>query len=1462
MTQSRSAPRRQGVILLLVVIMLALFLVVGLSFMLYAESEATASRIYREAFTVNYDRADIDTGALLNYALGQLIYDVKDDIDGCDSSMRGHSLARNMYGWQDPATTAFALVNRNTVAFNGIGRLPTSAFNPNPPVLGAADAISLINYRFFQTDGFVRDPERLGFRANPLVPITQATQPYGGGWNVPYTFPDRNNVYLGAIKADYAGSPRVTVPSFHRPEGTPFDLTPAQLASDDATANPWLIPSTANPALKYMVMRPRPADMYWNGSSDPHSFPKPASITGDVQNLPGGAGGNDSYWMDLGYPVQTTRGGTKFKPLFAFLIVDLDGRVNVNVHGNQRGNNSGTPTHVSNQGVGKWEVNLGKVINIDPNELKSIFGDPATPTVIGRYGPNHVVGGSGATPATSYPDPYATTNPTRLLPPSMMRVDFDGVDGINNTATSRLTIPGAHQTQPAFGAGYDSFMDLTIAGAGVSNPFNYNILSANPPNLSIRQNNDDKPFDLNQNLYYVIGDALSQNQQRAALYTGGLRNNLNSARVRHMLTTMSFDLDTPGARPWVTNPQDLATAYTLPTPTNPNDPTQYHAQGSTTGYPASTSTPPSLINTTGTPGSDFLPNDGRCRILSRLDLNRKLAPYPIDAASYVNPGPPPPAGTVPDVSQLFYRAVWERQKFAAEIFDRLVQATGAVPYNAAITPTPEQTNARRYLAQLAANIVDYIDDDECSTPFYWDAYDPNAVVYGVEAPKLVLNEVYAEIRNDKQDDGQPNSSHDFQLHFWVELFNPRMKAMQQDNTTPLMDPIYPADNRADVQLMNFQNSPVYRIRVMEEAGTFVPTDLRALNNVTGDSTAATPVNGLTEKCIAKQWDQTVSTTPLPPNERTRVRAIDPMSPNFPNGVAGVPGTSPGSNTNGYYVVASQNDVEALTPAQEPSNRLQADEVNRLGLSRAVTNGTTVPPQPNHTVLLQRLACPHLRYNPPAPDPEHNPDPNVPLNPYITVDYITNLKTYDAVKVVQFPATRQPGDGDPAASRRSRAREQPLSAVRAATGGQQYSFFNTNSTTGQFDWLVHLDRPPISTMELLQVSAFKPHEITQTFTDSTGASKFQHVAPWLQLGNRLFRGLEYFTVGDRSAWAPFPGQVPTVQPSVGGRVSGRINLNTIWDKEILEAQTDPQQTNFFTQSEVEKSWNAIMQRRVAALTGTGTANSPFMSFANPAQTGQPNEFPTRSGLDGTVLASGVFPGPGSQTHPYLKNEMLTKMANSMTTRSNVFAVYLTVGFFEVLDDTTRPVKLGAEVRPRSGVPIRHKMFAIVDRTHLATLGTAVDLGGGNIVASAGPAQGGTEGGVRKSQFFVTADQVDTQIAPFASVHGVTAEILGQPVNVTVVGGLSATTMVYDGKAIPMPASFKMYADVGENQEVLTDCSINTATGQLFVPNGFRKTHPANFTLSFLLPSNPGPQTNGIDYADPKYSGVIPQAVIIQ
>src|SRR5262249_41547928 len=96
-------------------------------------------------------------------------------------------------------------------------------------------------------------------------------------------------------------------------------------------------------------------------------------------------------------------------------------------------------------------------------------------------------------------------------------------------------------------------------------------------------------------------------------------------------------------------------------------------------------------------------------------------------------------------------------------------------------PTEAELNALRWLAQLAVNIVDFIDRDDYMTPFHWGNVgmpafrnyihqtlyptEPHkAWVFGTELPRLVLNEVYADVF--RPDDGSPR------IRFWVELHNP------------------------------------------------------------------------------------------------------------------------------------------------------------------------------------------------------------------------------------------------------------------------------------------------------------------------------------------------------------------------------------------------------------------------------------------------------------------------------------------------------------------------------------------------------------------------------------------------------------------------------------------------------------------------------------------------------------------
>jgi hypothetical protein len=354
------------------------------------------------------------------------------------------------------------------------------------------------------------------------------------------------------------------------------------------------------------------------------------------------------------------------------------------------------------------------------------------------------------------------------------------------------------------------------------------------------------------------------------------------------------------------------------------------------------------------------------------------------------------------------------------------------------------------------------------------------------------------------------------------------------------------------------------------------------------------------------------------------------------------------------------------------------------------------------------------------------------NPYITVDYADNVDVNNAVGVNSAGVAMATA----IANRASIGRKQTYTAhtsqwiaqnqlAMANVGQPQHTFYRQNGQGAMgpstdpitnafndtmldlpFDWLVHLDRQLISPMELLQVSAYPPHRLTQQFkyTDNAGTvQKFQHLAPWFDTNARIYRLLELLQTKSR------------IVGLKGDRVPGPININMIFDEEVWQALCDEQQATGVTKydmNQVKAMFNALMTKRTpASQTGPampGQFDAPFKSLATGvvpfgdtwlAPSDIRNTFLCDQTGGGNAALPRMFEVP-NQTHPYRKYELMTKIYNNLTVRSNVFAVFLTVGFFEVTDESVTPPRLGAEIGFAENRHVRYRMFSIVDRTQLA------------------------------------------------------------------------------------------------------------------------------------------------------------------
>jgi hypothetical protein len=1605
---SSRQPARRGVILMVVVVMLGLFAVIGIAFLLYSESKADSARIYREAFQLQNGTPPVPA-SIFNSAMSQLIYDVQDDQTGAFSAMRGNSLARSMYGYCYMGTPGSVTVTNptnaseplNNLAYSGPGRLHTVS---NPWGL---DDYSLPNYQYFATDKFARDPERYGTRAN-----LSANPGAYIGMNAGYTYPDENNMYLAAVRA-YDGL--VMTPSFVRPYGV-F----GSLADPTKVMNP--NPNWTNAQGKYMTLRPRPIDNTYNGISFPYPPANPdGTYTGDIQQLVGSSyQHNDSIWMDLDLPVGYWK-GQYYKPLVAFLVIDLDGRINMNVAGNIKGGNGQN----SAQGFGPWEMNVATVAdsqNTSSGGQGLTWLDTGNGGITGRYS-------TGGIPNPQYLI-YAnnnTTYPNTSIPgaavPFYSAADFDGsalTTGIGNMGLPPLYASNnTYLSNMTFGANYQSgSVNERTNHPLLYNPYLLSNLSSSYPNrdrtfgpsdmyyLNYIFNGGDTYYKLSQ-----LGQLLPQNFGQSYGPGNGWIN--GASNPRFLATTVSNDVDRVGVAPFQTDTLTGGAAPTLgaaPTSTDymwPNGVTttttlsgvvQAQPTGAAITFPNPGSRP---LSPTG--WTDFDANTWRSisAAIGAIDLNRSLTDYKDATTPWLDMAQTMPnvtTTTTPTPSNSYGLAVADRQRFAADIFERLCAACGTrLMTNMTVAQYtanyPSQYNALRFLAQLAVNIVDYIDNDDYMTPFAWNtSIGGTEVLFGTELPRLVINEVFARVDAKSGDMPAPNGygssvstyknaqnqqityASTYGVNIWVELYNPLTP--QTNATTPNLLP-YGGGAPLWVNNPNLgnQNSSVYRIMT-----TLPNTTLRNLTNFIGTPDANPP-------------GSPAQAQPVTFSQALNVPQIVATS----NAGLGAPVTNNGANAttsaNPSFVMFGPTTLpgtDGIVPTAKLPNLQYQITLDANGNAAGQLDAATLLPTPP-TILLQRLACPELPYQNNQNQPFYNP--------YITVDYFVMQSGKDGNGNTAMNDGRQymplTGAGMGGGTNNNRVKinlqasygkRQPYAsyggqnaadgtylgvqngATYAQTGNSQivrqqlmnpgstaeaggadmgtmnHTFFRhnyqslnggpaaaggpnamgvTDTLDPRFDLLMHMDRKLVSPMEILNVSAYRPHELTQQFIvgprynqATWQANVNQHMTTWFGDTARLWRAMGLLETRSR-----IQGM------GMGGRVPGKVNINTIWDQSIFMAMLDPNNSNHFSSADVNAMWTNLATSRDGQAPTSNAANGPngsqlpFLGIATSSSAGGPNTpysatygsgigsspfrlLPntaatyqyTNQQMINAPLAGALDPSQAAFTnHPYFKNEPLAKMFSNMTTRSNTFAVWMTVGYFQVTNGpgpfttANRPI-LGPELGSTDGTVQRNKFFAVVDRTKLAvdmtvaarnvqgpppiyfsyepyqvasamgeTTLTDPDTTNGNAVQVSVPAMSNNNGSLQGvydgtpwtisvgTQLLFAPDDVPVWTSPSANQTANTTD-----------GSMSATPR-------RVTATVTQISNYTGPTGTNNGSALITVTFTPLVVNG-NNTYPSIKRGTAMMiynttPGNPGPQAN-FNYQNPIYAPVVPYVIQVQ
>ena len=634
----------------------------------------------------------------------------------------------------------------------------------------------------------------------------------------------------------------------------------------------------------------------------------------------------------------------------------------------------------------------------------------------------------------------------------------------------------------------------------------------------------------------------------------------------------------------------------------------------------------------------------------RFDLNRAL-----QESGTANSGTYTPTVS----TNLYYR---QRQAYFKDLYTLVV----------ALNPGAD----RGTLAQWVANAVEFRDADSVMTPFEYDTNPANgwspdgsvstaseperAVVFGTERPEVLIQEAFAWRNTASGSAGMAITLH----RPWnAKAISPSWYAATTAAGVPagIID-AEPCDVALDTRASGTSGRPLNQIDLGKKAGPTVSN---------GTNAAYNDVSGTTYPI----W---------------RLRIVDSSGSTTLQTVRFDTGTAGANEVVDSTVAATKTGDSKAKLAADSTLTLLSGTTITTGIPATPTSGTatisvtgstrtfsglSLPgTATSGTVLLERLSIPSiaLTSSNAAQSAIWN---SVALSAtgtspavWITVDScrVTVTETQTVLSPAAFSATstaRTPGS----------LFWKPATASPTLTGATVAipSTVPSNGTTAWFPWP---NRPFVSSAEVMLVPRGTPLEILQNYSalPAAVASYGIPVTPLDLLFDAVhvptrFSKIHTTTTIDTSANTGIDTNFTTVNQLSSFREPGRVNLNTVMSDEV---------------------WNAVV---LGSLTGpigkvSGTTGLSTRSEAQFSSTGPATSLVKMLSLSTTGSQpvndsnqAGVLP---TDLNPLHSLYTATRLANTVTPRSNVFAVWITLR--ESVKNDPDSVKY-------------HRAFYIIDRS---------------------------------------------------------------------------------------------------------------------------------------------------------------------